>query len=165
MDLRSLVGVLPFLSNIYEKNQTKGSRDYDLCYRYAKISQFIIMGVPIAYSLMAMSFQASRFLKYFITSILEPCLGMYFPTLDGYEELSELLTHLFNLFMGPICVLVVTSTDQLIYLIFANLAMTPTVIKMDLLELKTFLEKPSTTREQITSKLVQIIQMHQSYNE
>lgn len=164
-DLRSLVNILPFLSKIYENNQSKGARDYDLCHRYAKLTQIMVLGIPIMYFAMEFLYQASKYVIYCTTGVLEPTMGMYFPRPDGYEEFGEVFTHFFNLLTGLVCILVISSTDPLIFFIFANLTMIPSVIKIDLLELKILLEKPLTIQHQITSKLVQIIQMHRSYNE
>lgn len=165
MDLRSMLSIVPFLSNIYEKNQTECSRDYDLCRRYAKLSQNVIVALPLMNFLMLMLFQSFKVVIYFATGVLEPSAGIYFPMLNGYEELSIVLMHILNVVSAQVCIIIHSVFDPIVYLIFANVMMVPTVIKRDVQELKIALEKSETTRDQIKLRLVQIIQMHLSYRE
>lgn len=161
----STVAVEPFVSNIYKENLTIGSRDYDLCNRYAKVIQTIMISVPIMYSTAVMLYEASHFVAYFATGTLEPSIGVYYPSLIGYEELSDALMHLCNIVSAQIFIFVAFTFDQIVFSIFANVMMVPTIMKRDLQELKVASEIPKTTTDQIKSKLVQIIRMHWSYNE
>lgn len=82
---------------------------------------------------------------YLRTGVLEPSLGIYFPMLNGYEELSAVLMHLFNIFVGVPAAFIAATSDSVVYLMFANLTMIPSIIRMELLELKISLEKHITT--------------------
>lgn len=163
-DLKYVIKIIDFLSNIFKNNSKRISRDYDLCCRYARLSKAIIIAVPITYITVGTLYQVPKFVVYFRTGVMEPSFGVYFPRVNyASNEVNDVVMHMFNMSIFLIVPSIIITFDSVIYLVFVNLTMIPTILKRDLQELKAVLEKPK--QKQIKSKLAQIVQMHRDYNE
>lgn len=165
MDLRHFVDILKHFAKIYKRNSRECERDYDLCKSYAALSRSIVIAVPIAYSFVVFGYQAPKVYEYLITGDLIPTLGVYFPKMDQFDWLCVIFTNTFNVGAAYATISVVIAIDMMIYLVFANVMLSSTVIRREIDKWKMVLEDPESTKEQMKRKAVEIIQMHQIYNE
>lgn len=164
MDLRSLVDVFKHFASIYKNNSKGDERDYDLCRKYAALSQRIVFGVLLGYVAVVLVFQGSAYCVGFISGDLKPINSIYFPLLDQMGKFGSILTHLTNIVNMDTSLATLIPFEMITYLVFANIMLSSSVIKREIDDFRVILESPETTEHEIKRKLFQIIRMQHTHN-
>lgn len=163
MDLEPLVGIMKHFETIYKKNSNKNNRDYDLCERYAKISRYIVIGIPgFLYAIGFLNVSASYF-DGWMSGNMTPPTHVYYPLME-FGKVGVLLTNL----LGSIAILgfgiPYLPFEILCYIVFANVTLCSTMIRRDLDDLKVVLDNPEAIQQEIKRRLLEIIKSHRTYN-
>lgn len=165
MDMRSLVDVFDHFANIYKKNSKRIERDFDLCERFAKISRYFVIGMPIFYLSNAALFNLAIYCANLMGTEdrLRPPIA-YFPILDR-SIIGLIITHILNNFEIEICVITFLPYEMAIYLVIANIMLNSEVIARDLDDLKVVLQNPKTTPLEKKTRLSEIVRSQRALNE
>lgn len=163
MDLEPLVDILKHFEEIYKKNANEYDRDYDLCKKYAKISRYIVIGIPGFLYSIAVLYISAAYYDGFVTGKVTPPTHVYLPFMD-LGQFGVILTNL----LGSIAIIGAgipfLPFEILSYVVFANVSLSSTVIRRDLSDLKVVLDNLETTHQEVKRRLLEIIKSHRTYN-
>lgn len=165
MDLRPLADILNHFARIYAMNSKENKRDYDLCKRYARISQQIVNGIPIVFIMVATLYLLGAVHEGIMSDVVKPPCNIYFPLLDQAGLLGVILTDLLNVVFAYAAAIAIIPFEMITYLVFANVKLSSMVIERDLVDFRVVLENPDTTGHEIKSQLFEIILMDYKHNE
>lgn len=163
-DLRAWVDIFTYVNNIYMRNANPENKDYNLCKKFAELSQKIVITIPIMYFCAGSSYQASKFLDYLFTGILKPPLGIYFPKVYEFGKLGVIAMNLTNIIGVWVCVVSVSIFDTLIYFVFANIVLASSVVQRKLYDFESQLESTRMSSKEIKLELLRIINNDLKYN-
>lgn len=164
-DLRSMAEVLNNFSIGYKVNANRNARDHDLYNRFAEISLLLLKAIIGAYLATCVLYQLPKFYKYFVSGVMEPSFGIYFPMYDGFEGVTLVAMHLFNFCGIWMAAFMAGLHDVIISAAFANIMMNSTIIKRDLKDLKVTLERNDSSRDEIKSRFLKVMQVHMNFKE
>lgn len=169
-DLRLMITIADFLTDIYSKNTNTLSKYYGICRKYADFSKKIVIGCSLVYLGAVSVYQMPSMIIYFTTGEVTPASGMYFPFHSKvYEEnsIEKMLLIVYNYVALVMAYLTLISYDSLIFLIFCNVPMASEIIRKELNELKVLIdiENRDVAVKDVRFRLLQIITMHKRYNE
>lgn len=157
-DLRLLVDVIAFLADIFKKNSMKSAKYYDLCKTYSKFSVKIIKTVICAYVSFPICLSAPSVFRYYHGAALRTSLGVYVPFISD----SQLFY--WNVYVFIVTIVIVSSFDGIIYLVFVNISLPSNIIIDQIKELEHIIRGSELSEKESKFRLSQIIYMHQNYN-
>lgn len=166
-DQRSMIDVINYISKIHKKNAAKTARDYDLCMKYANISQLLSVGIGIAYYIIAFIYQLPTVFDYIEKGTIRPSLHIYLPGVNEFDTIDMIALLLTNLILAMLGIMVLFASDTFIAINFSTIPMFSTIIRRDIDELENKLKakKQNNSPELVKEQLVAIIKLHMKYNE
>lgn len=162
-----MIAVSNNIAEMHAKNSGRNARDYELCARYAKISQLITIGVPIMYAVIIIGFQSPAFLAILTEGKISPSMHIYLPGFNQVDRLQMSILLLINFTFSAYCLVAIISVDVFTGIHFATIPMFSTIIQRQINDYKTELEemKKSKNLTLMKRKLVEIMEMQLKYNE
>lgn len=164
MDLRPLTDVFDHFAKMYKKNSQNTERDFDLCERYSTISQYIVIGIPIAYWSDLVFYHLATYSTAIILEDAEPALT-FFPLLDYSGMFGLILTNILNMACAYVVLTTLIPLDMIIYMVAANFMLNSAVITRDLDDLKVALLNTEKSERQTRRRLLEIIQTLRTFIE
>lgn len=157
--------VLDYILGFHRRNSSKQMRDYDLCKRYAIFSRYFVIIVIMSYAIIFQLYQSPKYYNYFVLGEIQPSMGAYVPFVEDVDEGGLELIQIYNIIVGIILGFFLGCFDAVVYLVFANMTIIPTVLSRDIDDLRTILENPEVSLKEIKMKMREIILMHKMYNQ
>lgn len=161
-----MVDVTKYIAEIHEKNGTKTARDFDLCAKYAKLSQWIVIGIPLSCHITGIVYQSPAFIAIFTKGIIRPSVHIYFPGANELHKIDMSVLLLFNVIFDMFAIAVVTASDAFIGINVSTVPMVSTIVQRQIGDLRNVLNpKQNINSELIKQQLIEIITMQLNYNE
>lgn len=141
-------------------------KNYNLCQKYSKISEFILKTVFFSYTAMLIVIVLPSIIQFFTAGKVTPPMRVYFPGLRGESIIGIAILIIFNYIVSILALYVASCFDILVYLIFANMPMVSLVITRQLKDLEVHLldDKRNTLRN-TKYRLRDIVLMILKYNQ
>lgn len=164
-DFRAMVDVLKVISGFFQQNSSPKNRDFDLCKRYAALSQFMLKFVKIFYIAAACFYQTPKIYVYLKTGKIIPSMGIYLPMAADFGAPGIVFMHVYNVVVIAITIFLLIALDSLIYLAFLNITMYSALFIRQFEEFKVLVKDPKATLQEIKLEFRNIILMLNRYNE
>lgn len=166
-DIRALIEIGDFIGYVYMQNSMPALKYYYLmlCNKYANISERVIRATIAVYIFTAVLFILLRLGESFIKGKMIPAMEVHFPGIDEETYGGFAFVLLYN-YCGTVAGFAISGTyNLLLFLIFANMPMVSAVIVGHLNDLKDVLLDPDRESRDVSSRLYNIILMHNKYIE
>lgn len=155
------------IAEIHKKNSAKMSKDYDLCQKYASLSQWIIIGIFILYLSFVIIYQLPAFFDIFTKGIVQPSLTIYLPGVDELNILDMTALLFINFVFAIFGMTILLATDTFILINFTTIPMLSAIIQRQINECASDLNNKRKLKnsKEIKRQLVEIISMQLKYDE
>lgn len=158
------MAVFDYISEFHKQNFNQNKRDYNLCKRYTTFSQHFAITVIIFYVFAVQIYQSPKYYAYLTSGAIQPSMSVYVPFVEDLDG-GLVLIQIYNIILGVILSSVPGTFDAVVYLVSGNITIIPTIIKREMDDLKTILQKPNRSLWEIRIKMREIISMHRIYNQ
>lgn len=165
-DIQSLMEIAKFIEDIYKQNAKRRPRFYYsiLCQKYAKQSEIIQKALPKRYFLLHICYMMLVFSNAFNEERV-PLFHLYLPGINMHSMGGAIFVNVFNYVSITTVYFIMCSFDLLIFMIFTNMPMVSLVMIGHLDELREELLEEDRIPSDIKNRLIQIVVMHNKYNE
>lgn len=165
-DLRTMVDVVKNMSKIHQQTAANSARDYQLCRKYANLSQLITIGFPLLYISSAMVYESPAYFDMFTRGIIRPSVNIYLPGVNESDAIDMSVLLVVNVVAHYMVLLIICGTDPFIYIIFATIPMYSTIVQRQINDLKTELDdkQKASDIKLLKQQLIEIIEMQVNYN-
>lgn len=164
-DFLYLIEIVEFMFDIYDKNQRKREKYYELCKRFANISLILLILALSLYCFLVVFEGVFTFIQFSLTGEFIPPYSVSFPNTNDQIFANIYGIILINITAMIFFVTISLGVDSLIVLVIANIPFISTILIRELEEFKSTIEKSKLTEEQIKFEFLRIIFMHRKYNE
>lgn len=165
-DLRSMIGVIGAVTEIHKKNPGKTARDYDLCNKYTNLCRLVVIGFPIMYSILLLSFQMPAFFEMLTKGKIRPSIHIYLPDVNEFSVPDMTVLLLINIVLSAFETLVVIAWDTFIFINITSIPLFSTITQRQVNDLEDELRdrKKAGDLKRIKKQLIEIIEMQKKYN-
>lgn len=162
-----MVDVINNISEIHRKNSAKNARDFDLCNRYAKLAEWIVVGFPIVYYTLALAYQLPAFLDILTKGKVRPSMNLYLPGVNELDTIDMIVLSLTNFMLAMFGVTILFASEIFIYINFSTIPMFSMIIQRSIDDFQNELRAKRKPRDLklIKKQLIEIIEMQLKYNE
>lgn len=157
--------VMEFIANIYSENSKSQAKHYEMCQKYAPLSQLILKVWGSVYFTIFQTAIAISILEYLITGDMKPFMHIYIPGIDNYSATGFTMLLVLNYILGVCCFFTLIPIDSTFFVIFANFPMISTILTDKLNELNASLENVRKSPRDIHLEFISLIAMHRKYIE
>lgn len=164
-DLRIFIQITDFVQEIYCKNQQRSDAHFEICCKYAQLSDLIVKATAIAVGWCGIIANLIPIPKYFMTGELTTATGNAVPGITADTIMGWMALSLIDGLVTVYGFLVVTSFDGLSLVLFANIRMIAAILSDYLKDFDILLEKWEMTPIKRKRILLNIISMELTYSE
>lgn len=164
--LQSLTAILDFTQSVYDKNG-KDTNNYLLCKKSASNTQKVLKSLSLAYFLIVVCYIIPSMVLSVLWRDIQYAMDVYPPGIDlnGCAQWKVMPFAIFNYLSRFGSLFGQIPFDTFIFVTFASIPMIVSVIIGQLQEFEMHLESGDCDATNVKFRIIQIVRMHQKYNE